>query len=120
MISWSLEAFVDPGDGPPDVDVVAKSIVDLANSKDVLVEDALCPFSGERLGGRLDWPDWWVKVMTRHGPDVMADAAAIAKSRAAPAATRHRLLTCNRAVRVIFGPDDARLFTDTIIDIAEF
>jgi hypothetical protein len=120
MSAWSLEAFVGPLDIPLDVDAIAHTIADISNDRGVVFSDSLCPFSGERLGVRLDWPNWSVKVMVRHGPEVVSDAEFIARSRASPASTRRRIHNCNVAVRVIFGPDDSRSFTNVIINVAEY
>jgi len=119
MGSWSLETFAD-SDDLPDIDAIARRIVDLSNTAGAVVSDDLCPFDGERLGIRVNWPSWWIIAMARHGPDVTSDAAAIAKSRATPAEVRRRLDGCDQSVRVIFGPDDERLFTDTILEVAEY
>jgi hypothetical protein len=120
MGSWSLEAFVESKGTPLEVETIANTFVAISGDQNISISDWLNPFSGERLGLRLAWPDWLIKVMVRQGPDVVADAEDIANSGAPPAKTRRRLSSCDYTVRVIFGSDDARVYTNTIIEIAEY
>ena len=118
MASWSLEAYVDPG-SPLEVDALARQLVQATGDAKATYIDALCPFDDSRLGVEIQWLDWCVTLMVRRGPDVEQEAIGIFNSRIPPAAARRRLQGCDTAIRVIFGSDDSRGYTNHMISIAQ-
>jgi hypothetical protein len=120
MASWSLEAFLEAEKNSVELDKVVCGCIEATGDKNVVLKDHLFPFNQEKIGVRIEWQGWFTIVMVRNDPSVADDALELSKSRATPALIKTRLVNCNQSVRVIFGPDNTKDFTNYVIDISEF
>lgn len=120
MASWSLEAFLEAEKNSVELDKVVCGCIEATGDKNVVLKDHLSPFNQKKIGVRIEWQGWFIIVMVRNDSSVAEDALELSKSRATPASIKARLVNCNQSVRVIFGPDDTKDFTNYVIDISEF
>ena len=118
---WSLNAFLDDTAPSMTVDELARECVK-ATGEITTAEysDEFDPFDGERLGVRVTWGTWSIRVAQITGPDVIADAIYLSSSKAPPAETRRRVKSCTRRIQILFGPDDEGNFTDHTVSLIDY
>ena len=119
MGSWSLEAFLDSESGYVDLDKMVCDCIEATGDKNVVLKDHVNPISKKKIGVRVEWTGWFIILMLRDDESVASDAIDLSRSKSTSEAIKSRLTNCNQSVRVIFGQDDAKQFTNHIIHIAE-
>ena len=75
------------------------------------------PFTTER-SLRLRWPDWAVLVFYEDGPSVLADSREIQRIAGTPDIPD--LSGIGRRIRVVFGSDDGRVYTNHVIWLMQY
>jgi hypothetical protein len=74
------------------------------------------PFGGE-INLLVKVPGWWVRFFIEHDEDVLSDSAHIAESTAgAPSWAK----SCGRRMRVLFGEDPSKTYTNEILFISDW
>jgi hypothetical protein len=119
MGAWSLEAFLDSESVCVDLDKIVCDCIEATGDNHVVLKDHVNPISKKKIGVRVEWPGWFIILMLRDDAGVVSDAIDLSRSKSTPASIKSRLVKCNQSVRVIFGQDDAKQFTNHIIHIAE-
>jgi hypothetical protein len=109
---WSLDAYLEDEQPAPSLDRIARECIAATGDPAAKITDDADPFQPhQRLGKRIDWVDWWICVQLEVGaslPEAISNLAA------------ERLHGCTRRVRVIFGPDDSRRFTDYAVCVVRY
>lgn len=119
MASWSLEAFLESEQDCVELDKIVCACIEATGDKNVVLKDHVNPISKKKIGVRVEWLGWFIIVMIRNDSSVVGDALELSKSKVAPASIKARLANCNQSIRVIFGQDNTKEFTNYVINIAE-
>ncbi|KRB02279.1 hypothetical protein [Lysobacter sp. Root690] len=84
---------------------------------DLVAQFEVLPFTTER-SLRLRWPNWAILVFYEDGPSVLADSREIQRIAGTPDIPD--LSGIGRRVRVVFGSDDDRVYTNHVIWMMEY
>jgi hypothetical protein len=118
MGSWSLDAFLDGDASTLTLDDLVRHCIAATGRPAERVEDRPSPFDdNERHGVVAFWGAWHAMLMLLDEETTRESAEWLQGTRTPPAATRRSVLGCTRSLRVIFGSDDSRDYTNHIIDI---
>lgn len=119
MASWSLEAFLESEQGCVELDKIVCSCIEATGDKNVVLKDHVNPISKKKIGVRVEWLGWFIIVMIRNDSSVVDDALELSESKVTSDSIKSRLANCNQSIRVIFGKDNTKAFTNYVINIAE-
>ncbi len=119
MASWSLEAFLESEQDCVELDKIICACIEATGDKNVVLKDHVNPISKKKIGVRVEWLGWFIIVMIRNDLSVVDDALELSKFNVTPASIKARLANCNQSIRVIFGQDNSKDFTNYVINIAE-
>ncbi len=117
-MSFNLLGLITKDNGNLNIELLReKLLVFFSKDSTFEIEYEEDPFDTEQQNILLKWPNWWVRVFYEQDEEVIEDSKEIASLNDELSET---LCTVSSRVRVLFGDDDSKEYTNQILYMMDF